>query len=294
MKITAPVRIDISGGWPDSDPYRKDFGGAVLNAAITRTDMPYRVCATLDGFLKTEPGNVLPHSGQGTSGALRAVELAASNPALLQDRMDLIRRVWLFENRVIGFRAGVQDEAAAIYGGVNYWEFGSGPGESVAIKRVPIPRDRAELLEERLVLMYFGESHLSANIHDLVFGPENYENSIPKLDRMKEIAFQMKGMLLDNFHETQFGDYINETWELQRSLHSSIESKSMKTIQKALRGDYLAYRAIGAGGGGSGIYYGEAPKICESFRIAQELGKIPPNAKLIPFKFEYSGIRRED
>ena len=34
IKVTAPVRIDISAGWSDAAPFQQDFGGAVLNAAI--------------------------------------------------------------------------------------------------------------------------------------------------------------------------------------------------------------------------------------------------------------------
>ena len=29
IKVTAPVRIDISAGWSDADPFRGEFGGAV-------------------------------------------------------------------------------------------------------------------------------------------------------------------------------------------------------------------------------------------------------------------------
>lgn len=293
VKITAPVRIDISGGWPDSDPYRKDFGGAVLNAAICRTDMPYRTCAVLDGFSKTDLRNVLPRSGQGTSGSLRAVELAASNPNLLSDKLDLIRRVWIFENRVIGFRAGLQDEAAAIYGGVNYWEFGNGPGEETPIRRIEIPPTKAQPLEDKLVLVYFNEEHLSANIHDSVFGPGNYDRNVPMLDRMKQIASEMKNNLSGKFDESYFGRLIEETWELQKSLHSSIETYTMRKVQNALKGSYAAFRAIGAGGGGSGIFYGDRQEIISTFNKAVQESTIPSGVQIIPFRFEYEGIRIE-
>ncbi len=179
VRVTAPVRVDISGGWPDSDPYRKDFGGIVLNAAIN-----LRVSAHLDRNLVVSPLRVPPHSGLGASGALRSVELVASNPILLKDKLNLIRKVWAFENKIIGNRAGFQDEAVAIYGGVNYWEF----GKDDSIKVTQIPRKQSQHLEDRLVLIYTGETHLSRNIHDLVFGPGNYERNILAIHRMKEIA----------------------------------------------------------------------------------------------------------
>ena len=278
IKISAPVRIDISGGWPDSDPYRKDYGGAVLNAAINQ-----RVYGTFDGFQKTDPAHVLPHSGLGTSGALRAVEIAVSNPTLLGDRFDLVRRVHMLENQVIGHRSGFQDEAAAICGGVNYWQF----EDDGSIGRTPVARDKASFLQNQLVLIYTGRAHVSANIHDLVFGKEVYEKNIPRLDRMKAIA----GEMFDNIQlPRKMANLISETWDLQRSLHPSIETDEMREIQRRLKGYYSATRAIGAGGGGCMIFYGNRE------RILYGLKKIKPHFKnliVIPFEFDYEGIRIE-
>jgi len=288
LKVTAPVRIDISAGWPDSDPYRKDFGGVVLNAAID-----LRVSAVFDGNnIITSLNNVPFGGGLGASGAVRATYLVASNPNLLKDRSDLIKRVHKFENEVIGYRAGFQDEAAAIFGGVNYWEFGSND----SIKRQSIDQKTAQDLEDHLVLVYTGQNHLSPNIHDLVFGVENYERNIPTLDKMKISAKEM-------FHILQRGslsnmeDMINETWELQKSLHSSIEIPIMKQIQEsAARGkysfpSYSAIRATGAGSGGCMIFYTNDKN--NLIEIIKKLEKSIQGIKYIPFKFDFEGIRIE-
>lgn len=281
MKITAPVRIDISGGWPDSDPYRLDYGGAVLNAAIN-----LRVYSQFKGYLKINPCKIPTHSGLGTSGALRSVELVASNNSLINDKDTLIKKVWHLENEIIGHRAGFQDQAAAIYGGVNLWKFLSSKFmhyKLESIEKTEIERRMADHLENRLVLLYTGENHLSADIHSLVFG-YYYHTNIGKLDRMKEIAFEMKNNL-DN--EKIMSDLINETWDLQKSLHSSIETDFMRKVQRESKGKYLAVRATGAGGGGSMIFYTDDKETLSDF--LKKLGK----GKVIPFKFEYEGIKIE-
>jgi len=280
-KLTAPVRIDISGGWPDSDPYRKDFGGAVLNAAIN-----LRVSGYLDDSnLSTSLGEIPHGSGLGTSGALRAVYLGAANNNLLDDKRDLVRRVHLFENEVIGHRAGFQDEAAAIHGGVNYWEF----GKNDSIIRVPISKESAQHLEDSLVLVYTGKSHLSANIHDLVFGPGNYEKNIPKLDRMKQIA---KEMVINLTNQDIMSRLINETWELQKSLHESIETDTMRKVLDYTKGLYFAARATGAGSGGCMILHTDIKD--HLLNVTKEkIEKDIPGIKFIPFKFDYEGIRTE-
>jgi galactokinase/mevalonate kinase-like predicted kinase len=282
IEVSAPIRIDISGGWPDSDPYRRDFGGAVLNAAISP-----RVYGVFDGFQKTDPREVPAHSGLGTSGALRSVELAISNLSLLKDKSDLIRRVHMLENEVIGHRAGFQDQAAAIFGGVNYWVF----SQTDEIHRTPVPRDRALFLQEHIVLIYTGQSHVSANMHDLVFGRGIYARNIPKLHRMKDIAAEM----VENIYNVErFGELISETWNLQRSLHFSIETQVMRMLQHRLRGKYLGARAIGAGGGGCMIFYGDKEKIMQAAVKAQrELRPRYPEMQIVQFAFDFEGIRLE-
>ena len=277
--VTAPVRIDISGGWPDSDPYRNDFGGVVINGAIN-----LRVSGTLDNInLETSLVNVPKSSGLGTSGALRAVYLAAANPSLLKDKYDLIKRVYAFENTVIGLRAGFQDEAASIFGGVNFWTFGT----NGSIRRFPIEKSQALHFQERCILIYTGQIHLSANIHDAVFGPKNYETNILKIDRMKEIANEMKENFVD---EKKMAELINETWKLQKDLHDSIETEVMKLLQEMMREKYLACRATGAGGGGCMIFYTNKKKeFIDEFEKIK--GKVNDKIKIIPFEFDFEGIK---
>lgn len=274
IKVTAPVRIDISAGWPDSDPFRKEFGGAVLNAAIN-----LRVSAEFQGVnLITSLCDVPPSSGLGTSGALRAAYIAASNPKLIEDKSGLIRRVHMFENQVLGQRAGFQDEAAAIYGGVKYWEF----KESGGILYTNIPIEKARHLQDRIVIVDTGASHLSSNIHELVFGPGNYERNMGNLFRMKEIAREMKNSIAD---EKEIKRLINETWILQRNLHESIETDLMKELQKKLKGKYLAARATGAGGGGCMIFYTQDKK-----ELARAVNGLEIGARVLPFEFDYKGL----
>jgi len=279
--VSAPVRIDISAGWPDSDPYRKTYGGIVLNGAIN-----HRVLAIFTKDLSISLGEVPSQSGLGTSGALRAVELVASNSDLIKDKHDLIKRVHAFENQIIGYRAGFQDEAAAVYGGVNLWFFYK--NGSIDCKKVPI--EQAEHLEKRLVLVYTGERRLSRNIHDLVFGSKNYRKKIPIITRMKGIAKEMAKNITD---EKRMGILIDETWKLQKALHSSIETPRMRALEDKLKGLYIGARAIGAGGGGSMLFYTtDKNKLTKALESLLE-SPTYQGTRIIPFRFDYEGIRLE-
>ncbi len=282
LKVTAPIRIDISAGWPDSDPYRKDFGGNVLNAAIN-------IPVTCTNF-KTDKGTAESFSGLGSSGAVRTCYLVASNPQLLEDKPELIRRVWIFENRAIGHRAGLQDQAAAIYGGVNLWQFGSGEGEKVPIRRTKISKSDSQHLYERLLLISVGRSSISPNIHDLVFGQGNYERNIPVLDRMSQIANQMHERLTD---ESSMIGLINETWKLQKSLHESIENPNTQVLERALSKNFAGKYALReTGSGGCALVYA-SPEIRREILSFLPQAGLPKEIKVIPFKFDYEGIKFE-
>src|SRR3989344_7636043 len=280
IKVTAPVRIDISAGWSDSEPFRSDFGGAVLNAAIN-----LRVSGTLDNNkLTTSLEKVPAASGLGTSGALRTAYLVVANPSLIEDKMELIKKVNIFENAIVGQRAGFQDQCAAIFGGVNYWDF----HKDGSIRRINIPESKATHLFDRLVLVYTGDRHQSSDVHSDVFIGKGYMKHIPAIQRMKEIAREMKNHISN---EKIMAELIKETWELQKSLHSGMETFAMRKIQKFAEGDYLACRATGAGGGGCMIFYTDNKK-----RLIQKLKAANGHLKkmrVIPFKIDYDGIRFE-
>lgn len=283
IKVTAPVRIDISAGWSDAAPFVNEFGGAVLNAAIN-----HRVSATIkDGKLITSLEDVPGHSGLGTSGALRSVFLVASNPSLMQNKnpnkIDLIKRVHTFENAIVGQRAGYQDQAAAIFGGLNYWEF----RKDGSIHRVPIPKNGTEHLHKRLVLVFTGEGHLSASVHEKVFEGRRFIKFVPQIDRMRVIAREMVSSMSN---EKKMAFLIGETWELQKKLHKEMETDAMRKMQKACEGLYLAARATGAGGGGCMIFYVGPDKKKKLIDKIIPLKRQISNLKIIPFEFDYKGI----
>lgn len=277
IKVTAPVRIDISAGWSDADPFRSEFGGAVLNAAIN-----LRVSAELQkGKLISSLEKAPPNSGLGTSGSIRAVYLVAANPSLIKNKKELIERVHIFENAIVGQRAGYQDQAAAIFGGVNYWEF----RKDGSIHRTPISKNKAKHLYERLVLVYTGEGHISANVHQTVFESKKYMQYIPIINQIKVLA---KEMMENISNEKIMTDLINATWDLQKTLHERMETLVMKKIQDFCRGYFLAARATGAGGGGCILFYtNQKEKLIKKIQAARK--KIP-QVRILPFEFDYKGI----
>jgi D-glycero-alpha-D-manno-heptose-7-phosphate kinase len=282
LRVTCPTRIDISAGWSDAAPFVNEFGGAVLNAAISR-----RVSATLtDGKLINSLDEVPGHSGLGTSGALRTAYLVAANPKLIENKIELVKRVHTFENAIVGQRAGYQDQAAAIFGGVNYWEFRKNGG----IHREPLTKKEVKHLQDRLVLVHTGEGHISACVHEQVFEGRRFIKFIPQIDRMRVIAGLMKKHISN---EKKMVELINETWGLQKKLHILMETQSMKKIQDYCKRNYLAARATGAGGGGCMIFYTRPEWKKALINEIHELERRIKNLEVLDFEFDYVGIELE-
>lgn len=233
--VTAPVRVDIAGGWTDAGPFIRDHGGAVLNFAIN-----IRVQATFLRMLTIDPGQVDQYSGLGTSGAMRAAEVAACNPTL--SKSEIVESVYKLENDVMRHSAGYQDQAAAVHGGVALYEFdrdGTYVRHDASV--------HAEWIENHIVLVSTQEPHSSGNIHDQVFWPANYLKVHPNLVRIKaaaQSAFKALGDLND------FANAVQANWASQRALHKSTTSPKTDELEAHYRGDCLAMKALGAGGGG--------------------------------------------
>ncbi len=267
---TAPVRIDIGAGWPDSDPFRREWGGEVLNVAINK-----RGVANCEGQLIVNPKGIPSRSGLGASGCLSALELVAKNPKLLNDKFELIRKVHRFENEIVGNRAGFQDQAAAIFGGMNLWYFGPDPfsqGKEI-IERKSLDGD---YLEDRIVLVYLGE-HYSKDVHEAVFS--NYKRNVPRLRRLSGLNKRMYHLILE---KKDIGLEIAETWEYQKALSPIIETDQMRELQKYAEGKYDACRAQGAGAGGSMMFYTKNKR-----RLERILSR---KVEVIDFKFDSEGL----
>jgi len=84
-KVSAPVRVDISACWPDCDPYRQDYGGFLLNAAIKQRVYTRR----LNGDFVCSVREVPTNSGLGVSAAIRTTFMIASN-TFLRVTLDLM------------------------------------------------------------------------------------------------------------------------------------------------------------------------------------------------------------
>jgi D-glycero-alpha-D-manno-heptose-7-phosphate kinase len=285
LVVTAPVRVDLSVNWPDCDPYRQEFGGLILNAAIDN-----RVSTSVGGgTFELSMGDVPPNSGLGTSAAIRTTLMMASNPGLATGRTleENINAIYTFENEVLGQRAGKQDQAAALAGGVNLWEFTA----EGAINRTPADPGKIADLGSRLAVVYTGQKHESGDLHELVFTPDNYRRIIPIIHHMNDVARSMFRHIDD---PRAMAELMDEARQLHKAPYEGIETDIMRSISASLAGPYLSWKAAGTGGGGCMLFYTDSKEDLKlKFEAEQAAGNLPAGARWIPCVLAHAGVTIE-
>jgi D-glycero-alpha-D-manno-heptose-7-phosphate kinase len=272
MKITAraPVRVDLAGGWTDVHYFTDRDAGAVLNVAINRYVRGELARAALD-FRVTYHTDIPPGAGLGASAALNVVWLALVNAALGRQlsREELAEQAYRLED-LLGVTGGKQDQYAAALGGINFFRFQEG---AVHVERLSLSDDILRQLQARLVLVYSGESRLSGDIHERVWG--GYLSGKPEvaaaLRRLAAIALEMREAVMRG-DLGSFGALLGENWRYQKDLHPSIANETVEGLFRAAkRAGATSGKACGAGGGGCLLFWceeGAAPRVADALRDA--------------------------
>jgi D-glycero-alpha-D-manno-heptose-7-phosphate kinase len=267
----APTRLDFGGGWTDVSPYADEEGGAVCNVAITRyatatvsVGVAARdASATHDALVRAALRRAnLPHAtasvvsdfplGAGLGGSSAAgVALAGAlaqlrgEPLECSELAELSRRT---EVEDLGIAGGFQDHYAAAFGGALLLTFEG----CVGVERLALSAATSEGLARRGVLLYTGESRISANtITTVVDACRAHDPQVcGALAHMKALARHMAAALRAGDLDT-LGALVGEHWVHQRALHPSITTPRIDAIVAAAgSAGALGVKAMGASGGG--------------------------------------------
>jgi len=268
----APTRLDFGGGWTDVAPYSDERGAAVCNlaiaryatarvarnhpaavpapgaddalvrAAVRRSTIPHATASVISDFPLGAGLGGSSAAGVALAGALAALDGAPLDPATIAERS---RRTEVEE---LGIAGGFQDHYAAAFGGALLLTGGA----AVHVERIAIDDALADALSRRIVLVYTGQSRISARtIAAVSDGCRAGEATVLRaLDHCKRLAFLMADALRRGDVDA-LGELVGEHWFHQRALHPSITTECIDAIQAAgARAGALGMKALGASGGG--------------------------------------------
>jgi len=315
-----PFRISFFGGGSDYPDYYLKYGGKVLGTTINKYcylnirklppffDFKYRVVySKLESvknineiihpsvkhtlkYLKINygvsinyDGDIPARSGLGTSSAF-TVGLLNGLHALegrMKTKMELAKEAIYIEQKLIHENVGSQDQVFAAFGGLNKIEFLEN-GE-IIVTPIILSQDKLKKFENSIMLFYSGISRVASNIaKDQI---KNLEKNKDQIDTMKSLVDEAYYILTKKNNLNEFGELLNYTWELKKSLSKKITNGTINEMyEKAKKSGAIGGKLLGAGGGGFMMFF-VPEKYHEKVRNALK------NYLYVPIKFEFCGSK---
>jgi D-glycero-alpha-D-manno-heptose-7-phosphate kinase len=316
-----PLRISFFGGGTDYPVWYREHGGAVISATINKYSYinvrklpPFfgyknriryylneetqtiseiqhpsvRECARYlnihNGLEIVHSADLPAQSGLGSSSTFTVGMLHAFHA--LQNHMPTKRELALeavyIEQEKIGEAVGSQDQAAAAFGGLNLIRFGSGQG--LEVDPIAISRERLNLLQDNLLLVFTGFSRVAADLAKIQISVTNKKTK--ELQNIMNLSHHALS-ILNNPNESvdEFGKLLSNHWSIKRGLTKQISNPKIDEIYEiGLKNGALGGKLLGAGGGGFMLFYARK----EMHPVIQSaLGA----SMFVPFRFEFTGSK---
>ena len=317
MIITrTPFRVSFAGGGTDIDTFYRDGFGAVLSATINkymyimvnkRFDDSIRVsyskteivndldelkhdivreCLRMVGISKgieiTSIADIPSGTGLGSSSSFTVGLLNALYSYLGQQRSahELAEKACKIEIEILQNPIGKQDQFAAAYGGINYYQF----NKNETVEYIPIVLDEKEKIKLNMNLLMF-YTGISRNANEILEkqGKRAFLNRVV-LEEMREQATCLKEMILKEGITDKIGEVLHQGWESKKTLSKSISSKKIDDLyEKAREAGAIGGKLLGAGGGGFLLLYCKANSQADVRKVVD----LPE----IGFQFTHHGSR---
>jgi len=316
-----PHRISFFGGGTDYPEYYLEHGGKTLGVTIDKYsylnlrnlppffDYKHRIVYSKQENVKTEEeiihpsvretlkyckikngisihhdGDIPARSGMGSSSAF-TVGLVHAIHALhgeIISKAALTREAIHIEQNLIKENVGSQDQAFAAYGGLNMIEFLEN-GE-ISVQPIIMKSERQKEFQDSIMLFFSGLSRTASEI--VQEQRDKTSINLENLHKMKFLTEEAYKILTDEKRELkEFGELLNKTWSLKKSLSTKITNPEIDEMyKKALDAGAIGGKLLGAGGGGFMAFYVE--KEYQEKVISALDGYLH-----IPFNFDYEGSK---
>ena len=212
-----------------------------------------------------------PGRGLGSSASLAVLIISLFNHLMDTKHNDYIiaELAYRVEREELKIKGGWQDQYATVTGGFNFMEFSA---EKSLVYPLRLKKEVLEELQNHLLLCYVGKTRDSGEIHKSQEKSfyQNEKEKINKLNRLKELTYDIREALLTNHLET-FGRLLNETWIIKKSLDAGISNNIVDTLYDiGLKNGAYGGRLLGAGAGGYILFF-YSPKRRNDLKRAIEL-----------------------
>jgi len=232
-------------------------------------------------------------SGLGTSSNLAATVLGTLNDfcALGWDKHSIAYRTLILE-QMLTTGGGWQDQFGGIFEGVKLLETEAGIRQDPRILWLPDQLLTNGETREMMLLYYTGVTRVAHDIlGEIVKGMFlNSSSHLEIFSEMKIHARETFDTILTNSYEG-LAEKVAISWALNQQLDEGTNPAVIREITKSVDDYLLAYKLLGAGGGGYLLMFAKSAEA--ALRAKQKLEAYPPNARarFVDFAVSKTGLQ---
>lgn len=290
MIITrAPFRVSFCGGGSDLPSFYEQHGGCVLSTSIRKymyltiqnyfhkdrimlkysktenvsdvSEIEHRIfkqCLSdfgLMGVELTSMADIPAGTGLGSSSSFTValLHLLHTYKGEYVSKYKLAKEACDIEIGKLLEPIGKQDQFAAAFGGLNFYEFRQ--DGFVNVEPIVMSGESYRKLEKNILMFYLGGTHSASAIL------KEQSDNVKTVDKAK-IQLQMCDITRSLKEELQknnidaMGELLHENWMLKKTLASGITNPLIdETYEKAMAAGATGGKLLGAGGAGFMIFY---------------------------------------
>lgn len=318
MIITrTPFRVSLCGGGSDLPQFYQKHGGCVISTTINKymyiTSHPsfdknttvlkysktetvhdindiehsiFRECLkkeSLEGLEITSIADVPQGTGLGSSSSFTVglIKNLKCHKREYISKDDVAKDACEMEINILKNPIGKQDQYAAAFGGLNFYQFNK--DGSVDVEPILLGHEAYKQLEKNLIMLYVGGEHKASEILE-----EQSKNIVTAQDkeegqkRIMEMTYDLKYELEHNNIDA-VGRILDENWQIKRTLASGISNPQFdEWYERGIKAGATGGKLLGAGGSGFFLFYVPEEKQ-ENFR--KKMSDLPE----MEFKFDHQG-----
>ncbi len=318
MIITrAPFRVSFCGGGSDLPSFYERYGGCVLSTTIRKyiyltihnyferdkivlkyskteivnnvEDIEHKIfkqCLKDFGITGVEiscSADIPAGTGLGSSSSFTValLQLLHAYKGEYCSKYKLAKDACIVEIEKLGHLIGKQDQFAAAFGGLKFYEFL--PNGFVNVEPIIMNQISYDKLEKNLMMFYIGGTHSAEIILKEQSNNLAISSKIDAQKKMCNIARELKKELQNNNIDA-IGTLMHENWLLKKTLANNISDNRIDNVyDKALRAGATGGKLLGAGGAGFLLFYVPENK---QDNVRYELKEL----RNLDFEFDNSGV----
>ena len=314
----APFRVSFCGGGSDIPSFYETYGGCVLSTSIRKyiflaanqafnkdtitlkysqteivsdaSEIQHRIFKQVltdfgtKGIEITSMADIPAGTGLGSSSSFTValLKLLYAYHGESVSSYKVAKEACEIEINKLGNPIGKQDQFAAAFGGLRYYEFE--PGGFVKVEPIIMKRTSFQKLERSCLMFYTGKIH-DANA---ILGEEtkNLACSNEKINATRTLC-QMTRDLREQFELNNIdalGETLNRSWEIKKSLARGISNPMIDDVyERGIKAGATGGKLLGAGGGGFLLFYVPEEK-------QQSVREALSDLSELTFEFDNSGV----